>query len=135
MRNIWTEMICFPVYDVISFELNRSFLIKLLFCAESFFGWKEHFSIWLKRQKFKYLEKELLTWNKKHFSTFLMVFPYMVTTKITYFLITDLLLLLRTLFPICTDMFKCSQILKLPKACHKKTCEWDLIIVQKGSYL
>ena len=46
--------------DVINFEINRSFLIKAFICTNK-----------KPRQKCKYLKKYKLTWNKKHFSSFL----------------------------------------------------------------
>ena len=54
--------VCFPGCDVVNFEVNFIFLIKPFFCMT-------------KKSRKKYLEnKQLLRWNKTHYSSFLKVF-------------------------------------------------------------
>ena len=47
LGNIFIVVICFPVYDVVNFEINLSFLIKPIFYMAKKSG-----------QKFKYLKSE-----------------------------------------------------------------------------
>ena len=65
MRNMWIAIVGEPGCDVINFEINLIFLIKL-------------FSYMIKKskQKFEYLENEKSSWNeiKKYFPSFLKVF-------------------------------------------------------------
>ena len=60
LGNMCVAIVCFPGCDVINFEINLIFLIKLL------------------RQKFKYLENEKNFYGeiKKHFSSFLKAFSF-----------------------------------------------------------
>ena len=62
--NMYIEFICWPVCDVINFESNLSFLIKLFFYKTNKSGQKSH------------KQKELRTWNKKNFPSFLNCFHW-----------------------------------------------------------
>ena len=59
---MYLVIVCYPVRDVIKFEIYLSFLIKL-------------FSYMTRNleQKLKYIkeQKEILSWNKKHLLSFL----------------------------------------------------------------
>ena len=59
--NICIAIVCYPSCDVIDFKIDFIFLVKPFSCKTK-----------TSKQKFKYLEKEeLLTRNKKYFSSFL----------------------------------------------------------------
>ena len=59
LGNMYIAVVCFPRCDVTNFDINPAFLIKpFLYMSKKL------------RQKLKYLEKELLRWNKSIFHHF-----------------------------------------------------------------
>ena len=60
--NMCTAIVCFPGCDVIKFDINLIFLIEQFFLHDQKAKKKNLLSLEL---------KELLRWNKKHFSSFL----------------------------------------------------------------
>ena len=74
--NMCIAIVCFPGCNVISFEINLIFLIQLFFYITK-----------NSKQKGKYLEKkkELLKWNKKHFSSVLKGFQWSKVYRDIYF--------------------------------------------------
>ena len=64
LGNMCKGIVCFLVCDVINFEINLLFLIS-------------HFSTWPKCQdkiKISWERKDVLSWNKKHFTWFVKTF-------------------------------------------------------------
>ena len=61
LGNMCIAIVCWPGCDVISFEINQSFLIRLFFLYDQNIKTK----IYMSQE-----EKELLKWNKKYVSSF-----------------------------------------------------------------
>ena len=65
LGNMCIATVCKPIYDVMNFEVNLIFLIKPFFPHDQ----KVVTRTWISWER-----KELLRWNKKHFSSFLKEF-------------------------------------------------------------
>ena len=64
MSAICIAIVCLPSCDVVNFEINLIFLIKLLFLHKQRVGIKIQIC---------WRRKNLLRWNKEHFSSFLQI--------------------------------------------------------------
>ena len=65
LGNMCIAIVCFPICDVINFEINLIFVIKPFFCMTK-----------TSRQKFKYLENKKMKWKE-----FLIVFKGLSVAK------------------------------------------------------
>ena len=75
LDNMYIVIVCLPGCDVINFEINLIFLTKMLFLHDQ-------------KGKTKILisweQKELLRWNKKHFSLFFEGKPFTAANKVLF---------------------------------------------------
>ena len=98
--NMCMVVVCCPGFDVISFEINLSFFIKLFSHMKNI-----RTKIWISEK-----QKELLRWNEKHFS-FLTVFFFFSLKQIKH----------SSLFDACDRTSMCQQTRQLFDACKNST--------------